>query len=69
MVFHGTTVGGDPVVGTTGGTLVVNSCTVPTLGACCTGGGGCTTLSQTDCTAAGGAYAGDNTSCLTAVCP
>jgi hypothetical protein len=69
MVFHGTTVSGDPVTGTTGGTLVVNSCDSVTLGACCTGGGGCTTLSQNDCTAAGGAYAGDNTSCLTAVCP
>jgi hypothetical protein len=69
MVFHGTTISGDAVVGRTGGTLVINSCLAATLGACCTGGGGCTTLSQTDCTAAGGAYAGDNTSCLTAVCP
>ena len=69
LTFHGTTVSGDPVSATTGGTLTVNSCLAATLGACCTGGGGCSTLTQVDCTAAGGAYAGDNTSCLTAVCP
>ena len=69
LTFHGTTVSGDPVSATTGGTLTVNSCLAATLGACCTGGGGCSTMTQVDCTAAGGAYAGDNTSCLTAVCP
>lgn len=69
MTFHGTTISGDAVNGVTGGTLTVNSCLAATLGACCTGGGGCSTLTQLDCTAAGGAYAGDNTSCLTAVCP
>ena len=69
MAFHGTTISGDAVTGSTGGTLTVNSCLAATLGACCTGGGGCSTMTQVDCTAAGGAYAGDNTSCLTAVCP
>jgi hypothetical protein len=69
LTFNGITISGDPVSATTGASLSVNSCLAATLGACCTGGGGCSTLSQNDCTAAGGAYAGDNTSCLTAVCP
>jgi hypothetical protein len=42
-----------------------------TSGACCTGGdcgGNCSILGATQCTAAGGSYAGDNTTCATSPC-
>jgi hypothetical protein len=67
--FHGQTVAGDNVSVSTGGTIVVNSCTAPLVGACCTTGGGCSSLSAVDCGAAGGTYQGDGTSCLTTICP
>jgi spore coat protein A len=41
----------------------------PPTGACCLPDGSCDTLAAIDCSAAGGTYQGDNTSCETAVCP
>ena len=42
--------------------------TIP-MGACCLADGSCDTLTAVDCTAAGGTYQGDNTSCLSSQCP
>lgn len=67
--FHGQTVAGDNVSVSTGGTIVVNSCTAPSLGACCTGGGACSSLDSATCSAQGGSWQGPNTSCLTTICP
>ena len=69
MTFHGDTVNGDSVSVTTGGMLVVNSCSTQPVGACCTQGGGCNIVSQTSCVGLGGVYQGDNSNCLTVVCP
>lgn len=67
LTFIGTTVSGDAVSASTGGALQVNSCTL-NLGACCGGiaSNGCNDFqSQPACTAAGGTYQGDNTTCAT----
>jgi hypothetical protein len=67
LTFNGTTVSGDAVSTTTGGTLQINSCTV-NLGACCGGvaSAGCTDgLSAQACTGQGGVYQGDFTTCAT----
>lgn len=64
LTFNGTTVSGDAVSATTGGTLQVNSCTV-NVGACCNLDGSCDLISQAACNAQTGAYKGDNTSCGT----
>jgi len=69
LTFHGITVSGDDVSTTTGGTLVVSSCSSAPVGACCTQGGGCNVVSQASCVGSLGTYQGDNTSCLTTVCP
>jgi len=67
LTFNGITVSGDAVSTSTGGTLQVNSCTV-NLGACCGGiaSNGCSdSVSSAACTAGGGTYQGDNTTCAT----
>ena len=69
LTFHGITVSGDQVSTTTGGTLVVNSCSTQPVGACCQVGGGCNVVSQSSCVGAGGTYQGDNSNCITTVCP
>jgi hypothetical protein len=69
MTFRGETVSGDAVSVTTGGTLQVNSCTAQSFGACCTGGGACSDLSQTNCQSIGGSFQGNNTTCISTVCP
>jgi hypothetical protein len=69
LTFRGTTVSGDSVSVTTGGTLQVNSCAASAVGACCTGTGICSQLTALNCQNAGGIYGGDNTSCITTVCP
>jgi hypothetical protein len=73
LTFYATTVAGDAVSVATGGQLTVNSCTAESFGACCTGvsSGACSDLSQTDCIQLGGAavFQGNNTQCVTTVCP
>lgn len=69
MTFRGKTVSGDDVSVTTGGTLLVNSCVQPNVGACCATGGACSEVSLLTCQNSGGQYSGDNTSCATTVCP
>jgi hypothetical protein len=64
MTFNGTTVSGDAVSTSTGGTLQVNSCTV-NLGACCTPGGCVDGQSSAACTTQSGTYQGDFTTCAT----
>lgn len=41
----------------------------PTTGACCDGAGDCFDLTSAECSAIGGTYQGDNTSCATFNCP
>lgn len=73
MTFYGTTVAGEAVSVATGGQLTVNSCTTESFGACCTGvsAGACSDLTQTNCNALGGGavFQGNNTQCITTVCP
>ncbi len=42
---------------------------VPVTGACCLPNGSCTEVSSSDCTAQGGTYQGDNTTCGQTNCP
>jgi hypothetical protein len=67
LTFRGVTVSGDNVSVTTGGTLQVNSCVQPNLGACCQGLS-CSQQTLQNCTNSGGIYQGDFSSCLTVVC-
>ena len=73
MTFYGTTVAGEPVSVASGGQLTINSCTAEAFGACCTGvsAGACSDLTQTNCNALGGGavFQGNNTQCVTTVCP
>jgi hypothetical protein len=72
LTFHGTTVSGQPVQATSGGSVLVNSCVAEAVGACCTGvaPGACSDLTQTNCTALGGAvFQGNLTTCATTTCP
>jgi hypothetical protein len=73
MVFSGATVAGEPVSVTSGGSLTINTCTTESFGACCTGvsSGACSDLTQTNCIALGGGavFQGNNTQCITTVCP
>ncbi|HEX4825189.1 MAG TPA: hypothetical protein VFV19_12855 [Candidatus Polarisedimenticolaceae bacterium] len=68
LKFRGTTVSGDNVTTTTGGSLLVNSCATVPVGACCLISGACNVSSQATCVANAGTYQGDNTSCLTTPC-
>jgi len=68
LTFRGTTVSGDDVETTTGGTLQVNSCATTPVGACCLLSGACNVVSQQTCVSNAGSYQGDNISCLTVTC-
>jgi hypothetical protein len=62
LTFRGTTVSGEAVTATTGGTLLVNSCPPAAVGACCTLGV-CAMKTSLDCGNGGGTYTSDNTPC------
>jgi len=62
LTFRGTTVSGEAVSVTTGGTLLVNSCPPAAVGACCTVGV-CAVKTALDCLNGGGTYTSDNTPC------
>jgi len=67
LTFFGTTVSGEAVSASAGGTLQVNSC-IAIFGACCGGinSNGCQdALTQADCQAQGGTFQGPNTTCAT----
>ncbi len=73
MTFYGTTVAGEAVSVATGGQLRVNSCTAESCWAGCTGAapGACSELTETNCNAllTGPVFQGNNTQCITTVCP
>src|SRR6266545_3167814 len=58
-----TAVGGDFAATASASAAVVGA------GSCCLPNGACDTLTQTQCSAAGGTYQGDGTSCTTGLCP
>ena len=75
LTFRGTTVSGDPVSVTTGGSLTVNACggTPPVTGVCCTPTTSgnpetCAEITQAAC-AVPSTYQGDGTTCVTDPCP
>jgi hypothetical protein len=67
LTFNGVTVSGDPVSVTTGGSLLINSCVQPNVGACCQGAS-CSQQTLQDCANSGGTYQGDFSTCVTTVC-
>jgi hypothetical protein len=64
LTFRGTTVAGEAVSASTGGTLPVNSC-IAIFGACCTPTGCQDSLTEPDCQGQGGTFQGPNTTCAT----